>query len=423
MGFKLISKNGDFLPLLSRIEDEGNEVVFHTTQGGDIYKGILPSVDSPIELDIQKDDTVIFDMVGAGDTAEVLKDKNYHVIGGGKLNDKIELDRNHGNEFMEKHGIPVPPTHKFDSFDEVKKFLLEHTGERFVFKPDGNLETDLTIVPSSWEGLIRSLPYIEEKVPKDTMFQLQEFVEGIEMSTEAWFNGTKFLQPINSTMEEKKFMDSDLGPNTGCAGNIVWAWEREYSEFLYEYIFRPLEDTLRKADYIGPLDINGIWNEDGIHGLEWTSRFGYDAIQAMTRLFTIPFGKFLENIRTIDKMPLSNELAMSIRVSIPPYPSEGDVPKVPIVFPEDFSKEEQGMVYLSDVFVSPDTGLSCAGTDGYILAIATSGKSIPKMKSLIYNVADRIEVPNKQYRSDIGDRVIGEKAKMEMLLKNLMKKA
>lgn len=421
MAFKLISKNGDFLPLLSRIEDEGNEVVAFTSEGGDIYEGILPKVDSPIDLDIQKDDTVIFDMVGAGDTAEVLKKKNYHVIGGGSLNDKIELDRNYGNDFMKDHGIAVPPTYEIHSFEELRDFLYKNEGKRFVFKPDGNLETDLTIVPSSWEGLVRSIPYIEEKVPKDTEFQLQEFVDGVEMSTEAWFNGTKFLQPINSTMEEKKFMEGDLGPNTGCMGNVVWAWDHETSEFLYNYIFQPLEEELMEAGYVGPLDINGIWNEEGIHGLEWTARFGYDAIQALTSILTMPLGDFLQNIRTLNEMPLSDEYGMAIRVSIPPYPSEGDVPKVPIVFPQDFSDEERDMIYLSDVYNSPNTGLSCAGTDGYILSIVSHGYNIPRIQRRIYRTAQRVEIPNKQYRSDIGDRVSGEKAKIQSLLKRLRK--
>ena len=423
MGIKLITKNGDFLPLLYRIFKEGEDVKYHISTDSKIYEGILDKAKSAIDLDISSDDIVIFDMVGAGETAETLKSKNYTVIGGGTLNDTLELEREAGSDFMKKHGIQVPPTYSFDSFEECEAFLHEHEGERFVFKPDGNLETDLTFVPSSWIGLIKTLPYLKERCPEDVHFCLQEFVEGVEVSTEAWFNGTRFLMPINSTMEEKKFMAGNLGPNTGCMGNVTWAWNNEISLFLYEYLFKKLEDDLREAHYIGPLDINGIWNEKGIYGLEWTARFGYDAIQAFSRLFTIPIAEVFKKLPTMDRLPiLQDTYALSIRVSIPPFPSEGKVEEVPIIFPEDFTKDEMEKVYLSDVYYNDKNGLQCAGSDGYVLAIASHSKSIPILQMETLEIADRIEVPNKQYRNDIGNRVIGEKKELEKIFRKLEKK-
>lgn len=425
MGYKLISKNGDFLPLLQKIAEAhpDEDVKFYKSAEGPMFKGILDYVKNPIDLDIQRDDLVIFDMVGAGETAEVLKKKNYTVFGGGHLNDLLELDRGYGEEFMQKYGIQTPPTIEFSTFEEAEAHIRSHPGVLYVFKPNGNLETDLTIVPQSWEGLVRSLPYIKSRVPEDITFELQEFVEGIEMSTEAWFNGTQFLKPINSTMEEKKFMVGNIGPNTGCMGNVVWAWDREISEFLYEYLFKALEEPLREAGYIGPLDINGIWNEDGIHGLEWTARFGYDAIQAYSLLFTEEIGEFMKNIETKDSMPVKvGEYALSIRVSIPPFPSEGKVHEVPVVIPEEISKKYKQNIFLSDVQVTAD-GLSCAGMDGYVFSVATTGKHLPQLLATALYIIEEIDVQGKQYRNDIGERVIAEKRQIERIFRKLMKES
>ncbi len=255
--FKLVSKHGDFLPLLMRMKNDST-VTAYVEGSKEIYTELLHRVDSELALDISQEDIVIFDMVGGGPGADILKDKGYTVIGAGKLNDDIELYRDIGQRFMEKVGIHVPPTHNFYDFEMARRFV-ENTKKIYVFKPNENLDTSLTYISSSSENMLAMLPYLEDECPDDVNFQLQEVVDGIEMSTEAWFNGNKFLLPINSTMEEKKFMSGNLGPNTGCMGNVVWSWNEETSRYLYKILFEPLEEELKESGYLGPLDINAIW--------------------------------------------------------------------------------------------------------------------------------------------------------------------
>ena len=418
MKFVLISKDGDFLPLLKRIENEGNEVVAYVDAEHPLYENMIPQVDNALELKLDKDDVIIFDMVGAGAAADRVGASMPNVLGGGSINDRIELDRKFGTDFMAKHGINTPPTWEFDTIDKTRKFVEEHP-ERYVFKPNGNLETDLTYVSSSAEDLLAVLPYLEERIPEGTEFELQQFVEGVEMSTEAWFNGERFLQPINSTMEEKKFMVGNVGPATGCMGNVVWSWDKKTSQFLYEYLFQPLEADLKKAGYLGPLDINGIWNGDGIHALEFTARFGYDAIQAYSRLIRMPLGEFLRDLRKLDKMPVStSELALAVRVSIPPFPSDGDVPKVPVRGLDDPDK-----IYLSDVYFDKDLEMyRCAGSDGYILSVCANGPTVASCQAQAYPVIESLEIPNKQYRVDIGERYVHDRDEIAHIIRTVSRR-
>lgn len=414
MKYILLSKDGDFLPLLYRMHKAKEEVIAYIDNSDDIHDGLTPTVHSALEIDVEQNDVIIFDMVGAGEAADRLKKDGHQVIGGGVFNDKLELDRKFGTDFMKKHGIQIPPTWEFDTMDAVKDFV-ENNPERYVFKPNGNLETDLTYVATSAENLLAVLPWLESRIPEGTEFEIQQFTEGIEMSTEAWFNGEKFLQPINSTMEEKKFMAGNVGPATGCMGNVVWTWDDDTSQFLYEYLFQPLEEELRKQNYLGPLDINGIWNEDGIHGLEWTARFGYDAIQAYTRLLNKPLAQVLMDLPTLDIMPVKQDyIAIAIRVSIPPFPSEGDVPNVPLL-----GLNDRDRIYLNDVKKDEKLGLVCAGTDGYVLAVCSDGKSLKTATAKAYEVIDELEIPNKQYRIDIGERYQENRAAIERIIKRL----
>lgn len=419
MPFKLISKEGDFLPMLLRISEEGEDVRFYIEKEGakEMYDGILPSADGPYDLNISGDDIVLFDMVGAGSEAEALKRKGYHVIGGGELNDSLELDRAFGQKTMADAGIPVPKTSTFRDFPSAVAHITG-SGKRFVFKPHGNLETNLTYVSTSEKNLLGMLPFFEGALPEHHPFDLQEYVEGIEMSTEGWFNGTQFILPLNSTMEEKALFPGNVGPFTGCMGNVVWFWPEDFSHLLYETLFQRLEPVLADAGYLGPLDINCIWTDAGPFGLEFTARFGYDAIQAMSRLIEGGFGDFLRELEGLPLMPVREfeQYSVAVRVSIPPYPHEGKPHEVPIL---GLSSKDMASVYLSDVqYVGND--LRCAGYDGYILCVAENSESLSRAQQKVYSIIEKLEIPEKQYRIDIGDRVSSNRQQVETILRNLL---
>jgi phosphoribosylamine-glycine ligase len=207
-------------------------------------------------------------------------------------------------------------------------------------------------------------------------------------------------------MEEKKLFAGGVGPNTGCMGNVVWHWTPEISEYLYDTLFKSLEPALRNAKYLGPLDINAIWTPNGPYGLEWTARFGYDAIQAYSRLLDVPFADFLHDLRQLSEIPVSDLsiVAAAIRVSAAPWPNDG-VEQVPV---SGIRKAMLPNLYFYDV-MQEDGELHCTGADGYIVSIANHGKLLGPVLRKIYSIAEEIEIPAKQYRVDIGDRVPADK--------------
>src|SRR5581483_10364453 len=89
-------------------------------------------------------------------------------------------------------------------------------GDGFAVKADGNIGCETSRVLSEPEQLDWAL----DALPTGCSLIVQRRVKGIEVSTEGWWNGKAWIN-FNHTFEEKRFMAGDLGPNTGCMGNVV----------------------------------------------------------------------------------------------------------------------------------------------------------------------------------------------------------
>ncbi len=417
MSFKLISKEGSFCSIMQRIQEEAPTRTFIADHDCDrIGDAIVPKVKTPIELEIELNDIVFFDASGAGEEAEVLKSKGHSVIGAGRLNDLLELDRPFGLDFMRRHSIPLPESYTFQDIDETIEFVKKHP-DRYVFKPSGNPSLSLTYVSTSPENMIGMLPYLKRESEKKSggkcEFVLQQVVEGIEMSTEAWFNGKNFLLPLNSTFEEKKFMDGGRGTQTGCMGSVMWNWSHEISKRLYELLFRDMEEELADARYFGPLDVNAIWTPRGPFGLEFTPRFGFDAIQGFLRTLDISPANFFQNLGGMVRLPTKDDqMSMAVAVSTPPYPTETEeVPKVPIL---GISSEDlRDTVYFYDMMFDAEINMfTTSGAYNWVCSVTDNDVSFERLRRRIYQKVDTIEVADKQFRLDIGDRFVSDLRKV-----------
>jgi phosphoribosylamine--glycine ligase len=252
-----------------------------------------------------------------------------------------------------------------------------------------------------------SLEWIEQMTRgEDNLeFELQEFVEGVEVSTEGWFDGQTFVDgSLNSTFEEKRFMDGNVGPRVGCAGNVVWFWRDDNA---LTRMVRSLEKPLRELKYgPGPIDVNTIVNEDGIFFLEFTARFGYDALQAQLELYDAPVGEILYDLAhgELDTFPVSTDLvAIAVRLTIPPYPTDTEAARKDI--PIFFRQRDLPHLHFNDVWLKDDQ-LVTAGVGGSIGVASFAARSVDLAREGVYDIIDRVKVASDdlQYRKEIGLR-------------------
>src|SRR5579863_6204290 len=175
---------------------------------------------------------------------------------------------------MESAGINVPPYTRFDNPSEAKSFIKKED-KRYVFKPftqgGQTQDTATTYAAKNAEDMIKVIDPLWDAA-KHAPFILQEFIEGTEIGTEAFFNGTDFFL-LTGTLEEKKFMNDNKGPNTGCSGNLIFTMKPDAK--IFRDGLKKAIPLLQSVGFRGILDLNTIVTEDKIYGLEWTPRLGY----------------------------------------------------------------------------------------------------------------------------------------------------
>ena len=350
----------------------------------------------------KKYDLVLFDLTGRPKIAEEVISLGIPCIGDGDFNTQLEDDRLFGIQIMEECDINVPFYEVFDDIGTAKKFIKK-TNKCYVFKPNGGQEqeTASTYVSKSPEDMLKYLDKLGS-LSKGVEFILQEVVSGTEISTEAWFNGYEFFL-INGTLEEKKFMEGNKGPNTGCSGNLVWIYDQINPPAIFKEGLAKLKDFLQQYNYRGMVDLNTIVSDSKIYGLEWTPRFGYDASATLYSCIN-NLGNFLGAIASGSEPELSynNIYAASTRLSIPPYPSEiknKHPEEIPIEGIEEDDIPKNCFLY-DCCCVGPDE-LCTVGINGFIGCPIQSGGSIQETWGRVGEKIKKINIPNMQYRSDI----------------------
>jgi phosphoribosylamine--glycine ligase len=368
----------------------------------DTLKGIVaPPTQSLSEADIDEADLVVFDDSDHGELADAIREHT-PVIGSSVLADKLEHDRLFGIEAMEKCGIAVPG---YEVFSDIAPAIdwLKKNKVRAVFKPFGSAtDAATTYVSKSPDDMISYLEKLTAKA-KVKEFLLQEFVEGTEVSTEAWFNGEAFYG-LDHTLEEKKFMSGGVGPNTGCSGNVVWM--PDSTNALFERGLRRAAAFLGASGFVGPIDLNTIVTDKECYGLEWTPRFGYEGTCNLISLLPMEFGDFMYKIATGEALELGKPktaFAASIRIAVPPYPNPSDPKKFAGVPVKGIDLEHIERFYLSDVMLNDDGELETIGTDGLVGAPVCTGDTPKEAAEGCYKVIKELQIPNCQYRDDIAE--------------------
>jgi phosphoribosylamine---glycine ligase len=392
---------GSYFAWLFGHEGQDSSLTIKEPRFAKALDGLVKS--APAEHSVEDYDLVVFDTTGMGEEADEARTK-VPTIGDSRLADTLEEDRIFALEFMGQCGVKVPLWEGFDDPSDAIRFIRK-TGKRFVFKPVGdNDDKSTTYVSRSAEDMLAYFDVLF-RTAKVSKFVLQEFVEGIEVSTEVYLNETGYYA-LNHDLESKKFLNGDLGPNTGCAGSIVWIPRKENA--LFEKGLKKCVEPLQELGYVGPIDLNTIVNAEGVWGLEFCARLGYDADALLVRLLPVKFSEFLYAVATGETVPdltAKHPFCASVRLSIPPYPNELP-PKyikegVPI---ENLKEDDLDKFFVYDCRRRGESDdLETAGLCGWVGSSLSVGETPGAAFESAYEMLKQVRVPNGQYRTDICD--------------------
>ena len=411
-----LSLSGD---LAWKIKNEGHEVKVYieSKTDADVYDGMLEKVDKWEDF-IDWADIIVFDDVGFGHAAEKLRKKGKLVIGGSLYTDRTEEDREFGQEEMRRLGMSILPHFNFDDFDMAIEFLKSNPG-RYVFKPNGSSagnEKDLLFIGEEEDGkdILEIMEHNKSAwAKKIKSFQLQKFVAGVEIAVGGFFNGAKFIYPININFEHKKLFPGERGPSTGEMGTLMY-WDSP--NVLFQSTLAKMESVLAENKYVGYFDINCIANGRGIYPLEITARFGYPTISVQMEGITEPMGEFLIKLASGEDFELKTKKGFQIGVvvAVPPFPfASKDIFYIykdsSILFK---NRDNIEGVHWGDIKMI-EGDLKLAGESGYALVVTGSGITVSEARKQAYNRIKNIRLQNMFYRVDIGTRWYEDSDKLQ----------
>lgn len=408
--FLFISIEGLLCDIAWVIAKEGNQVKVYISDenSADIGTGFVDRINKWEDWVDWADVIVFDDTLGQGTIAEDLRKKGKLVIGGTAYTDRLEDDRSFGQEEMKKHGISIIPYQIFSSFDQAIDFVKNNAG-RYVIKSSGESHVSKSFLFIGEEEDGQDVLHMLEaykKVFSDKVaeLQLQKRVVGVEVAIGAFFNGHKFLDPINVNFEHKKLFPGNLGPSTGEMGTSMF-WSQPNK--IFNATLKKLEPKLAEEHFVGYIDINCIVNGNGIYPLEFTSRFGYPTIFIQQEGISMPMGEFFYKMAAGEDFVIKTKkgFQIGVRVIVPPYPF--DDPATFDSFSKNavilFRKPNHDGVHFEDAKMEKGEWL-VAGEAGVVLTITGSGLTMKQAQKQVYHRVSNLMIPNMYYRTDIGDR-------------------
>jgi phosphoribosylamine--glycine ligase len=401
------SEFGEGLWLGWKMAQEGHDVsaVVKNEKYSKALGGLIEVMPGAEVYVASKYDLIVWDATGNGKHADEAA-LEAPSIGDSVLADKLEEDRVGALEFMQQCGLAVAPWEQFDDPSDGIRYIKKRN-RRLVFKPVGEQDDkSTTYCATSAEDMLRYFDVLFRSA-KVNSYILQDFVEGVEVSTEVYINQNGY-HALNHTLETKKLMNDNLGPNTGCSGSLCWMANKE--NLLFKKGLLKCVGPLQDMGYVGPIDLNTIIGPEGCFALEFTPRFGYDATALLTRLLPVGFGDFLYAVAAGERMPdltPRHPFCASVRLSIPPYPNEGLPDKfhkagVPIQGLEAKNLEK---FYVYDVCQADNGKLETAGLCGWIGSPLAVGESVGASVEGAYEMLRHVKVPNGMYRTDLCNNV------------------
>ena len=425
MNILFISSEGLGYVLGWQMIQEGHYVKMYIKEpqhrkGGD---GFVPKV-SGWEEHLEWADYVICDDVGWGKTNDAIRAMGIPVVGGTALSDAMEEDRATGQKMFKALGMDVLDSNEFKSVSDAIKFISKNPG-KYVTKVSGHSQTNkmTTYVGQMDDGsdTIAVLGHMGEGA-----VEVQEAISGVEVAVAGFFNGKEFIDPVNINFEHKKVANggfeggqAGLGPQTGEMGTVMFHRDKGFK--LYEQTIGLFVPYLRKMGYRGDFDINCIVQGDRIRPLEMTTRFGWPTICLQLETMKInDLGELFYGIArgSVSDFKVSHSYSMCVVVGCPPLPFKDQrladeySEDMPILFR---NPDLMDGIYPGDAYCV-DGQWRVTGETGCPIVCAAGADDLSEARMKTYEKVYNVVVPNKFYRTDIGEGVGLEMEKIKSLL-------
>lgn len=341
--------------------------------------------------------------------------KGYPIFGANIKSAELELDRGKGQEVLKRYGVKTIPYEVVSSVEEGIA-LIKETGKAYAMKPWGGVEDcALTYVSRSPDDGIFTL----DKWKREGLFKgqlmMQEKIDGIEMGIAGMFGPGGWNKALEESFEHKKFLNDDLGANTGEMGTVI---RHVAKSKLFDQVLDPVTDYLHSINYVGDCSVNCMVDKKGIAWpMEFTMRLGWPDFNIRQEVFKDdPVDWMKDLIDGKDTLGVSTKIAVGVVMAHGDFPHEVDPPEKWGDYPiygiseenEDHIhwqqvKQGKGFLWVDGKLTRPSMILT-AGT--YVAVVSGSGRTVTAAVKAAYDVAWGLKWPsNIIFRTDIGKRL------------------
>jgi len=169
------------------------------------------------------------------------------------------------------------------------------------------------------------------------------------------------------------------------------------------------------------VNINTIVDDDGVHPLEFTCRFGYPGFAILEPLQLCGWETLFRAVAGDGQLPdgrfeTAPGFCVGVVLTVPPFPYPTDYARLskglPIFFQPPLDPDDEAHIHHGEVAL--DEGhLVTAGTVGYTMVVTGCGATVAEARAASYGRVAKVHIPNLRYRRDIGERFMsGDEARL-----------
>ena len=345
---------------------------------------------------------------------DVYRKKGFPIFAPSYASAELELDREKGQALFQKAGIKIMPFEAFSDYGKAKKHVMAEM-KRFVSKPKGDAERELSYVSKGPRDMLYMLGVWEKSNKLKSQFMLQEFVKGTEIAVGGWLGKNGFAEYVMENFEHKPLMNDNIGPNTGEMGTAV---KYTNDSALFREVLLPMERDLIKLGHTGYVDVAVIVDEDGYpRPLEFTCRPGWPLFNIQQHLHPDPCEWMCDLLDGQDTFKPNTDVAIGVVMAIKSFPhppiNPNDSFGVPIYGLND-ENPYRSQISPCEVMAGTapdgdpiDLEAKCIVSAGeYVCVCSGVGSTVREAKDEAYECLESVSIPSSpKYRTDIGDRL------------------
>jgi len=339
--------------------------------------------------------------------ADKLRAAGVPTFGPGAAGAQLEGSKAFSKQFFARHGIPTAPFEIVTTVAEADA-AIDRLGGEVVVKADGLAAgKGVVVTTEAAEARAAARAMLEQGAfgAAGARLVIEKKIAGREVSVLALTDG-KHLDVLPAVEDHKTIFDGDRGPNTGGMGTVSPAWITD--PVMQRIVHEILQPTVKGLaadgiDYRGVLYAGVMVDPAGAPWLlEYNCRFGDPETQPIMARMRGDLGEVLAGAAKGEMQV--GALAWDARVAVCVVIAAAGYPGTPRT-----GDRIGGLDAALDDVVVFHAGTARRGDDivsagGRVLGVTALGISADQARAKAYAAVDRIELPGKQVRRDIGAR-------------------